>query len=629
MRDVRRRGLALMMALMVPLVAPSVVRAAQTPEDVPPATIERDTHVFTVRDDGSIDEVDETVLRANTAAGVDEIAQRDIWFDRNVDRLDVVEAETITADGRHVRVQPDQIRDVQEPRSVDAPTFTDAAIRVVIFPAVGVGSRVRLVFHKVRTHASMPNQFSHLAEPPRMPIERQRLIFDLPADKPLHADARGYTALEPQSDGRRTRYEFDYSRTQFPRQESGAIAFASYGDRLLVTTVPDYATFAATYREGARDPSATDPRVLALAATLTRHLDDPRDKARAIYDWVRANIRYVALLLGETAAQPHRVVDILANRYGDCKDHVALFGALLSAAGIRNEPALLNLGAVYTLPSVPGYGGNAINHVIVWMPDLQLFADSTAGGTAFGFLPLSVMDRPALLVDDGLLVRTPATQPLGRTARLQIRVHADGDADYAYFVEDSGASAEPERNRLRRASVQTRAAIVADRLRLTGLQGSGAMSTSALDATDGPFDTTLDGTLDNFVWTTGTTAAPALTSFSGGIASQLRTALVERTRTQPYVCTSGDFKETAVLSFAPDFTVGEIPSDLELHDVTLDYSAHYTFDSASRTLQITRALNLHFPALVCDPEAFDANRAMLLKAERDALSQIVVRAREP
>ena len=36
------------------------------------------------------------------------------------------------------------------------------------------------------------------------------------------------------------------------------------------------------------------------------------------------NVRYVALFLGETAAVPHKAIDILRNRYGDCKDHVAL-----------------------------------------------------------------------------------------------------------------------------------------------------------------------------------------------------------------------------------------------------------------------------------------------------------------
>jgi transglutaminase-like putative cysteine protease len=601
--------------------------ATSAADDLAPSTIESDVHSFTLKDDGSIDEIDDTVLRANTTAGVDEIAQRYIWFDKNIDQVEVLEAETITADGTHIPVDPSRIRDVQEPRSADAPTFSDAELKAVIFPAVGPGSRVHLRFHKLRTRPTIPRQFSHLAEPARVPVENQRLIFDLPADRPLHADAQGYTAIAPVTTAGRTRYEFDYRRIHFDRPERGSIAFASYGDRLLVTTFPDYAAFAASYRDAARDASAGDPQVRALAESLTAGATDPRDKARALYDWMRMNIRYVALLLGETAATPHKVTDILANRYGDCKDHVALFGALLSAVGIRNEAALLNLGEIHTLPSVPGYGGAAINHVIVWMPELKTFADTTAGGIEFGYLPPGVMDRPALLVDQGILVRTPATEALGRTVHLQMQVGADGAARFAYDVEDSGSSAELERNRLRRASRQQRAALVAERLQASGLQGDGTLSTSPLQATAGSFQTSIGGRIEHLVWPTGTTAIGAFSSFSGGIASQLRSWLSEPVRTQPYHCPNGEFDETGVMTFDPRFRIDDMPSDIELHSDTVDYASHYLFDAQSQMIQVSRHLSAHFGATVCPAAGFAASRDILLKAERDAMSQVIVKAR--
>jgi transglutaminase-like putative cysteine protease len=639
-----RRGFASLLSLLpvlvlvVVLVSPSGVAAADVTDianvaatfpadDLAPSTIESDVHSFTLKDDGSIDEIDDTVLRANTTAGVDEIAQRYIWFDKNIDQVEVLAAETITADGTHIAVSPAQIRDVQEPRSADAPTFSDAELKAVIFPAVGAGSRVHLRFHKLRTRPTIPRQFSHLAEPARVPVESQKLIFDLPADRPLHADAQGYTAIPPVTAAGRTRYEFDYRRVHFNRPERGSIAFASYGDRLLVTTFPDYAAFAASYREAARDASADDPYVRALAESLTAGETDPRDKARTLYDWMRMNIRYVALLLGETAAAPHKVTDILANRYGDCKDHVALFGALLSAVGIRNEAALLNLGEVYTLPSVPGYGGAAINHVIVWMPELGTFADTTAGGIEFGYLPAGVMDRPALLVEQGILVHTPATQALGRTVHLQMQVDADGAASYAYDVEDSGSSAELERNRLRRAGRQQRAAVVAERLQASGLQGDGTLSTSPLEATAGSFQTSIHGKLEHLVWPTGTTAIGAFSSFSGGIASQLRAWLTETARTQPYHCPNGEFDETGVVAFASRFGVTDMPADIELHSDTVDYQSHYLFDAQSQVIQVSRHLSAHFGSTVCPAAGFAASREILLKAERDAMSQVIVKAR--
>ncbi len=627
MRPFTRALAAVMFALLVLPCAHAASAPEPEPEDVPPSTVERDVHLFVVQKDGSVEEHDDTVLRANTNAGVDEIAQRYVWFNKDTERVALLAAETIEPDGTVRRVEPEGIRDVQEPRSSGAPTFEDGVLRTVIFPGVQPGARVHLAFRKTRVAPRTGATFAYFVEPTGGPVEFQQLIYDLPEDVPLYADARGYVALAPVTANGRTRYTFEYRHGPYAPQEAGAAGYVTWGDRLMVSTVRDYAAFAALYRDAAADPTATDPQVPALAAALTAHAATPREKARAIYDWVRFNIRYVALFLGETATVPHRVTDVLRNRYGDCKDHVAVFTALLAAAGIRAEAALIGLGAVYTLPSVPGYGSGAINHVIVWMPDLQLFADTTAGGTAFGYLPGIVMDRPALLVDEGVLTRTPATQPRARSVHLSVDVGADGNAAYAYHVDDDGVSAELERNLFRRATRQRAQQVAADRLRQTGFTGTAKIRTAPLAPTEGPFSTTTTGTIEHAVWPDGATAMPALSSLAGGIASQVQAWLAVPRRTQPFVCIDGDFDETAQISLPRTVHVEDLPTDTEEHDGFVDYASHYVFDAASQTLQIERRLHTHFGRQLCTPETFDAMRAALVAIERDALSQIVVRAK--
>ncbi|WP_088501519.1 DUF3857 domain-containing transglutaminase family protein [Burkholderia ubonensis] len=596
-------------------------------DDTPPTTLERDVHEFVIQRDGSLEEHDDATLRANDANGIDAIAQRYVWFDKDLEKVDLLAAQTLDRDGVAHPVGPDAIRDVQEPRSAGAPTFEDGVLRTVVFPGVEAGSRTRVAFRKVRTRPLNPGYFGYFVEPSRDPVDYQRLVFDVPADMPLHADARGYVALPPVTANGRTRYAFEYRHGPYDRIELGAVGYPTDGDRLMVSTLPDYAAFAARYRNAAVDPSANDPAVAQLARTLTANAPDPHDKARILYDWVRANVRYVALFLGETAAAPHRVTDILRNRYGDCKDHVALFGALLAAVGIRSEPVLLNLGSVYTLPSVPGYGGGAVNHAITWLPDLGLYADTTTGGIAFGYLPPIVMDRPALLVDTGVLARTPATQPRTRTARLAIDAARLDAQRYQSYVEDDGWTAELERNVFRRATRERVRQLAVERLRQSGLRGTADLVTTDLAATAGPFGVTMTGTLDHAVWPDGTTAVPALSSPTGGIATQVQGWLAEPVRTQAWVCIGGAFDETAQIALPAGVAVTDVPADTAVRDRFVDFASHYVFDASARVVQITRRLRADFGRQVCTPDDYAAMRASLERIERDTQAQIVVRAK--
>lgn len=613
--------------------SPGANVAADAPHDTAdtagtaPVTLVSDVHEFVIQHDGSLDEHDDSTLRANNANGIDAVAQRYVWFDKNLEKVDLLAAETIDRDGAAHPVGVDGIRDVQEPRSAGAPTFQDGLLRTVVFPGVEAGSSTRVAFRKTRTKPVNRGYFGYTVEPSREPVDNQRLIFDLPADMPLYADARGYVALPPVTANGRTRYEFDYRHGPYDRIESGAVGYATYGDRLVVSTLPDYAAFAARYRNAAVDPGTDDPAVTQLARTLTAGAADPRDKARILYDWVQANVRYVGLFLGETAAAPHRVTDILRNRYGDCKDHVALFGALLAAVGIRSEPVLINLGSVYTLPSVPGYGGGAINHAITWLPDLARFADTTTSGIAFGYLPPIVMDRPALLVDSGVLSRTPATQPRGRVARVEIDAAGPGAAQFHAYIEDDGWTAELERNLFRRATPDAIVQLANNRLRQSGLRGRAQLSTSDRRVTDGPFDVTLSGTLDHFVWPDGTTALPALSSLTGGIATQVESWLAEPVRTQPWGCIGGTFDETGQIALPADVAVTDLPADTAVHDRFVDFTSHYVFDAVAHVVQVSRRMTADFGRQVCTPDEFTALRASLERIERDTQAQIVVRAK--
>jgi transglutaminase-like putative cysteine protease len=404
-------------------------------------TVEKDLRTYFINEDGSFLADHEIVALINEERGIRGYSQRSLSYNKTLESLEIVEAFTQKPDGRKVPVKPDQIKEQQERESSDAPMFQDTLVKVVIFAEVAIGDRLVLQYKTRRSTALFPRHFESLSHPPFHPIGQFTLVYNLPKSMPLHADARGFKATEPVVAAGRKIYRWDNVPEKKERFESGSVSYQDYGQYLAVSTFPDFAAFAQAY--DARAKTHVTPQIRELAETVTTGLVSPRDKAIALNDWVRKNIRYVAVYVGPGGVVPHSVETILANRYGDCKDHVAILEALLAAVGIESTPALLNAQNAYTLPKVPTLG--VFNHVMTYIPSLDLFLDSTAQSVAGGYLPLSSLDKPVLFSKSGEMGRTPVSQESKTETTTVFKVKSSGDADFSQTSKITGWAAELNR----------------------------------------------------------------------------------------------------------------------------------------------------------------------------------------
>jgi hypothetical protein len=226
--------------------------------------------------------------------------------------------------------------------------------------------------------------------------------------------------------------------------------------QFIISTFADYSAVAAAYRQLAEAKVAVTPHIQSLADEITAGTFDRREHAHRIYDWVSKHVRYVAVLLGNGGYEPHDAASILDNGYGDCKDHVVLFEALLKAKGIASVPVLLDGNNRYRAPEVATPA--LFNHAISYLPEFDLYADSTAGVAPFGILPATEYGKPVVLATEPTasfttlpLVTTDANEEkLQTTAQLM----ADGTVSGRSITEASG----PFAVRLRQlaASVEAR-----------------------------------------------------------------------------------------------------------------------------------------------------------------------------
>ena len=342
--------------------------------------------------------------------------------------LEIVEAATIKTDGRRVDVPRDKIVELSGAESSTNILFqADVKTHVIPFPELAAGDRTILTTRLRQKRPTVAGGFSRvLALSPAQRAEEINVTVDAPRDLKLHVTERAVQHTREER-GERTLLKWSVPRQSYAADEAGSVALVDWAPMLAFST---YESWDVIGRETFRlaDPKSQPTEAVdKLAEEITRGITDRRQQAAAIYDWVAKNIRYFLVILGQGGWEPHDTASILSNRYGDCKDHTTLMRALLRAKGIEFEFVLINQQRVYKAYEVPVLG---FDHMIIYLPEFDLYADPTVAVGSFDTLPGSLADKPVLRVGSKAttVARTPAPKAEQYTAHLtsEATVQADG-----------------------------------------------------------------------------------------------------------------------------------------------------------------------------------------------------------
>jgi len=569
-----------------------------------------------------------TVEQAKTIVSreaLHEHAQYYIGYNQSLDRVLSVEAYTEKADGRRLGVQPHQIRDQQEAASLDAPMFQDTRLKIVVFPDVEAGDRVAVRYVLQRHTPLFPGHFEHLTSA-RFQRQRDfRLVYDMPAPMLLHADAVGFAAapgadLPAPAPGKR-RYAWRYLDGDNARTEADSVSYLDYGKRLAVSTFADYAAFARAYQERAAGKALADETVAALAAQLTAGMVERRTRAIALSDWVRKNVRYAGVYLGPGGVVPHAAASVLANRYGDCKDHATLLEALLASAGIDSTVALVNNGDAYRLPGVPTLG--VLNHAIVYVPSLQLYLDPTAETVAGGFLPASLLGKPAVLARSGEFAMIPFFQQARSHTLTRFDIAPDGSSRFRVTRTSSGAQAEPYRRVVRATPPAERERFVERMLQGLGRQGGGVLEAGDTDAAADDYTLSFRGASSGFAQLPGPSGLATTYDVWGGLGDAVFAFAQEPERRQEFVCPAIDASDELRFYLPRRAQVLALPRALKVDDANFAYRSRYERRGALVT--VTRELRFRHTAATCSPDDYRRMRPALERMLRDLRSQLVIK----
>lgn len=347
-------------------------------------------------------------------------------FDPKVETLDLIEAWTDQPGGTRLTVAPADVFTRPSEASKNAPGFVGTMTTTALFPQVQLGSRLHAKW-RLTVKTPSPTGVSEALSLWPGHHTRMKMTVNAPTSVPLHWAQRGGIAVTDGTSGAVRTIAAEISEpTEGPAPEPNSVSNLDVEPVFVVTTLQSYEQYGTIYNQLNAGKADATPELRTLAQQIVGDKAG-LDAVRAIYDWVAGNIHYVAVWLDpDSGLVAHSAAEVLANGYGDCKDHVVLLQALMGAVGIKAVPTLVNWDN--RMKPLPSWSDEAFNHVIAYLPDFDIYLNPIDGFARFEDLDALLSGKLVVLATNpGEVRQTPASRPGNNPYRLEAALSVSPD----------------------------------------------------------------------------------------------------------------------------------------------------------------------------------------------------------
>jgi len=584
--------------------------------------IERQVLSIHVRADGTYEEKIESVTLAKAISAIEIVSQEELDFYSDRETVKVIDAFTELPSGERISVAEEAIRVIDEERSDGAATFSSRKTQVVIYPKISVGARAHSTMLRQMHTPLFPSQFvfRRVVGPS---VEYGHLEFNISHDPAIKimADSRGFKGGRlPDGPNGTVRYRYLFAQPVTQAAESGQVSISDFRPFVHLSTFDSPLAVGRVYEKAAAPKAAVTPEVQKLADEITSGLSDPKEQARALYNWVSQEIRYVAIFLGSGGVVPNPADHVIRNRYGDCKDKTTLLIAMLAAKGIEATTAMVNSGTSYEIPRLGSV--SPFNHVIAYLPKWDLYLDPTAELAPFGVLPISVIDKPTVLTAFDRVGRTPSLEASTNWIQslTKIQIKSDGQITGSVSSEYAGHSDYSARLTFADHVGEYKEKLVQSHLQDNRQSGAGQYTPSDARDLNTSFTNRSTFTLDPVTNFPGPGAFSIPVGLAPAIISQLSYNRPKERLQFPFVCRSYRYEETYEVELPAEARITRIPQDVSFKEAGLFYQA--TYRQSGQVVIAKRVLQAQRPGMVCQPGEYQITRRLHPVVQRDIRGQI-------
>ncbi len=220
----------------------------------------------------------------------------------------------------------------------------------------------------------------------------------------------------------------------------------------VLENVEDLHNYYSKLVKGVNDADYEPLRKLVDSLTVNTTTDE--QKIKAIFYWVKDNIKYIAFESGYEGFIPAQAKDIYEKRFGDCKGMASILTKMMKYAKVESYLTWIGSRELpYSYSENPTTGAD--NHMIasVKLNGQYLFLDATSNTTPYGYPTAFIQGKEAIvhLADDKYeVVKVPEVSPLRNvnSDSVLVEITPDMKLEGTGYSEQTGYERDDIINRL-------------------------------------------------------------------------------------------------------------------------------------------------------------------------------------
>ena len=377
--------------------------------------------------------------------GVRDFAHRNVQYEPATQRLELLTARAYKPDGRVVEAEDGGENAVAD---TSVQMYYDSRSHQLRFPGLSQGDVVELDY-RISPRSNVNEYGDYFGDlvvfRTSRPTRLRRFVLITPAARTFNVDAVRMPAAAVTENGAERVYRWDAENLAPLPNEPRGPSVTEVSPYVNVSTFATWQDLGRWYARLIAPQFQLDDALRQQLSKLLEGKNTDQEKIAAIHQFVLRNTHYVALEFGIYSFKPYPVSQTYARRFGDCKDMASLMIALLRAAGIPAEIALVRTRRMGDIDK-DATSISVFDHAIVYLPEQDLWLDGTAEYAGSRELPLDDQGAMALTVaEDGnaQMRRIPVSLPMENYThrKVQAEIAANGEIRFSGSAYTRGEDA--------------------------------------------------------------------------------------------------------------------------------------------------------------------------------------------